>query len=122
MNLTWVIVASLAPVTAALAVAWPFWKRRVADEIGSIAGSAVVLCCALGFFAREFAEVMAFHNTCLAAGKACHFSPEPFTRYAIYAGIGMLQVFVVFVVGLRAQERGRGSSPPPAVMVRRPDD
>jgi 4-amino-4-deoxy-L-arabinose transferase-like glycosyltransferase len=119
MNLAWLALAILLPAIASLLVAWPLWARQVRDEIGSITGAAVVLLFTLVHIAREFATALAFQNQCFAAGRACHFEPEPFTRYAIYAGVGMLQVFLVFVVGLRVQERGRRRPTPPG--ARSPD-
>jgi hypothetical protein len=107
MNLSWLGLAIVLPIVAALLIARPLWVRQARDEMGSIAGAAVVLLFTVLQIAREFAEIMAIQTRCDSDGRACHFEPEPFTRYAMYAGIGMLQVFVVFVVGLRVEERAR---------------
>jgi hypothetical protein len=107
MDLTWVGIAAVLPVIAGVVVAFPLWWARVRDEMGTIAGAGVVLLFAVFFIAREFGEVQGTFARCIAAGRLCRFTPEPFTRYAIYAGIAMLQVFLLFVLGLQVEERLR---------------
>jgi apolipoprotein N-acyltransferase len=107
MNLTWVAAAAVVPLITGLLVAWPFWWTRASDEMGSVAGSAVVLLFTVTFIAREFGEVLAASAHCGTAGVACHFHPDPFMRYAVYGGVGMCQVFVVFIAGLSIEERLR---------------
>jgi hypothetical protein len=45
--------------------------------------------------------------TCLNAGFVCGPEPSAFTRYAIYAVIGLIEVFGLFTVSLRVEERIR---------------
>lgn len=40
-------------------------------------------------------------------GYECIFSPAPFTRFATYAGIALAQVFALFLLGVRFEERRR---------------
>ena len=104
----WLIAtAATAPLILGGLAAWPFWRKRVTDDIGSIVGAGVVLTSAVGFVAREFSDVLATTAKCAAEEIPCHFQPEPFVRYAIYSGIGLLHVFVVFQVGLIVEERLR---------------
>ena len=44
---------------------------------------------------------------CLDAGYACWPEPSAFTRYAIYAFIGLFEVFAVFMWSLRVERRIR---------------
>jgi hypothetical protein len=105
MNLVWVAAASTVPLIPACLVAWPLWTRRVADNMGAIAGASVVLVAMVGFIAREYGEVEAITRRCIDANIGCHFHPDPFFRYAIFGSIAMVQVFVLFAVGLAVEER-----------------
>src|SRR6187402_682730 len=110
MSLTWIGIAAVLPILAGLLVAWPLWARRIGDEIGSIAGAGVIFTFVIIFIGREFAEIRALELQCRAANIGCRFVPAPFTRYAIYAIVGMAQVCVVFMVGLWKDERMRRGS------------
>ena len=44
---------------------------------------------------------------CLDAGFVCWPEPSAFTRFAIYAFIGLIEVFALFTLGLKAEERSR---------------
>ena len=107
MSPLWILIAAMVPIGVALLVAWPMWRRRVRDEGGAVAGATVVFAFSVAFIAREFGHVLNVSGECIARQVACQFEPEAFTRYAIYAAIGMLQVFVLFVVGLSVEERLR---------------
>jgi len=67
----------------------------------------VVLTFTVGFIAREFGDVLEITRRCVASDVPCHFRPQPFMRYAVYGGIGLAQVFVVFLFGLNVEERLR---------------
>jgi hypothetical protein len=107
MDWMWVVLAATVPLLPAFAVAWPLWRKGVADSMGAIAGSAVILVAVVGFVAREFGEVHAAARTCDELEKLCHFRPDAFSRYAIFAAIGMAQVFLNFGIGLIVEERQR---------------
>ena len=107
MNIGWVIAAALLPLLAGLLVAWPLWRKRVKDEMGTIAGGFVVFACAIGFIEREYVEVERISASCVERQVGCRFSPPLFNRYAIYGGVAMAQVFALFVVGLKIEERLR---------------
>lgn len=107
MSLGWIACAVVLPVICGLIVAYPFWSRRVSDDMGSIAGAGVILACVVAFIAREYGEILAVTRRCIDANVGCRFHPQPFVRYGIYGLIGMCQVVVVFVVGLQTEERLR---------------
>ncbi|MEO7189445.1 MAG: hypothetical protein ABI051_00160 [Vicinamibacterales bacterium] len=109
MNTTWVFVALVFPLVGALVVASPFWLMRVGDDMGSIAGAGVVLACAVTFIAREYGEVLAITQRCIASSIGCHFHPEPFVRYSIFGAISIGQVFLLFLMGLSVEERLRAT-------------
>jgi hypothetical protein len=103
--------AAIAPLVFGLLAAWPFWVRRVTDNMGSIVGAAVILIATVGFVAREFGDVLEITRRCVEAEIPCRFRPQPFVRYAIYGGIGMIQTFAVFVIGLEVEEQVRRRGP-----------
>ena len=107
MNTAWIAVAAIVPLVAGLLAAWPFWRRRVRDDMGPVVGAGVILLCVVALVAREYGEVEVVTARCIAAEIGCRFYPKPFVRYAIYGGIGMVQVFALFVVGLSIEERLR---------------
>jgi hypothetical protein len=107
MELHWVAFASVLPFALALAVAWPFWRARVRDEMGSIVAAGVVLLCSVGFIAREYGEIKAVTERCIAQQIGCHFHPDGFTRYSVFAGIALVQTCVLFLTGLGVEERLR---------------
>ena len=112
-RLSFAMVASAAaiPLTLAVLAAWPLWKRHVRDEMGSILGAFIAFACAIGFIAREFGQVLRTSKRCVELGVICRFEPSDFTRYAIFAGIAMAQVFVLFLVGASIEARHRRSNP-----------
>jgi hypothetical protein len=99
--------AAVVPLAIGLAVAWPLWRRRLRDEIGSISGAAVVLVWTIGLIAHEFGDVLEITRRCVETETPCRFRPDPFTRYAIFGGIGFVQMFVLFVIGLVVDEHLR---------------
>ncbi len=95
-----------APPVAALAVAIPIWRLRQ-TILGNIAGTAVIFGTAIVLILRESAEIRRASEACLAAQTTCWPVPPEFTRDVIYASIGLAQVFVLFLVSLRVEERLR---------------
>ena len=67
-----------------------------------IFGTAVVL------ILKESSESDAFTSSCLEAGLTdCFPSSNPFTRYAIYAFVGLAEVIALFLISLAAERRMR---------------
>ena len=95
-----------APFVAGLLIAWLFW-RRGETIFGNIVGTGVIFSSAFGMIWREHLEIERIVHACLDAGFVCWPQPSAFTRFAIYAFIGLLQVFILFMTSLRFEERVR---------------
>src|SRR5512140_4012699 len=87
-------------------LAWACW-RQTEYILGNLAGAAVILAFAFALIFRESAEVDRVTRACLDAGYTCWPSPSAFTRYAIYAGIGFLEVAALFMASLSVERRIR---------------
>ena len=94
-----------APVAGALA-AYPIW-RAGQIILGNLAGTAVIFGTALAMILRESVELSQVTQACLDAGYTCWPEPSAFTRYAIYAFIGLFEVFAVFILSLRVERQIR---------------
>lgn len=106
LNWFWIAVAGSVPGVVGLLVAIPFWRRS--DAIfGNIIGTAIIFAFAFAMIWREHVELDQIVKACLDAGTVCWPQPAAFTRFSIYAFIGLIQVFIVFTVSLRVEERVR---------------
>ena len=94
------------PGLLGLLVAYPVWSKEE-FVLGNLAGTAVILAFAFGLIFRESAEVDRVTRACLDAGYTCWPSPSAFTRYAIYASIGFLEVVALFLGSLSVERRIR---------------
>ena len=99
------LMATLPPIVGA-AVAVPCWLKKQ-PILGNLAGTAVIFGCALGLILRESAELDRLGRACIDAGYYCFPSPGAFTRYAIYAFIGLFEVFALFLASLSVEDRVR---------------
>lgn len=101
-----------APPLVGLLVAYPCWTKRQ-SILGNIAGTAVIFGAALALILRESAELDAIGRRCIDAGYYCFPTPSAFSRYAIYAFIGLFEVFALFTVSLGVENkiRRRGYDP-----------
>ncbi len=108
----WMALMSTAPPLVAALVAIPIWRTKQMI-LGNLAGTAVIFGSALAMILRESIEVDRVTRTCLDAGYTCWPDPSAFTRYAIYATIGLVEVFALFSVSLKVEEkiRQRGYAP-----------
>jgi hypothetical protein len=105
VNWFWIAVAVVVPTALGFLTAWPLW-RRGQGTLGSAAGASVIFICAAMLIGREYTELERLTEVCLAeTGYECIFSPSPFTRFAVYAGIGLLEVFFLFDAGIAADRR-----------------
>jgi hypothetical protein len=107
-GLSWYWIALELTVTPliALAVTLPFW-RKGEMIFGNIVGSAVIFASAIGLILREYVEVDRVVQECLSAGTTCWPEPSAFARFAIYASIGLAEVFLLFTVSLAVERRIR---------------
>ena len=103
----WILVMAVAPLPIGLLVAAPVWRRRE-TILGNLAGTAVIFGAALTLIFREWAELDLLQHACLDAGAAlCLPSPPAFTRYAIYASIGLVEALALFSASLTVERRIR---------------
>jgi hypothetical protein len=106
LNWYWISIAAIVPGFLGLLLALPLWRRS--DAIfGNIVATAVIFAFAFGMIWREHVELDRLVQACLDEGTTCFPEPAAFTRFAIYAFIGLLQVFTVFTLSLRVEERIR---------------
>ena len=105
MSWTWIAVAIVVPTALGFLVAWPLW-RRGQGTFGSTVAASVIFMCAAALIGREYTELERLSAACVeATGYECIFEPTPFTRFAIYAVIALIEVFVIFDGGVRADQR-----------------
>jgi len=110
LNWFWIGTQLVVPPLVALALAYPFWRKGGAI-FGNIVGTALLFGVAFSLIMREYVELDRLTKACLDEGAAlpaaCFANPSPFTRFAIYAGIGLLEVFVLFGLSLRVEKQLR---------------
>jgi hypothetical protein len=106
LNWWWIGLSATVPPLVGLLVALPFW-RKGQMIFGSIVGTAVIFGAAIGLILREYVELDHLTIACLDAGTVCWPQPSAFTRFAIYAFIGLIEVFALFTVSLMFEERVR---------------
>jgi hypothetical protein len=106
--LDWSLVAIqlAAPVPVAILVAWFFW-RKGRWAIGNVVGSGVVLLVTLVCFGEQFATQLRASVACDEAGLVCVMHPSAFIQLAIFVLIAFVEISLLYVVGLVAEERRR---------------
>lgn len=102
----WIALMLIGPPLAGGLVAFLIWQTRQ-YLIGNLAGATVIFGSALALILRESVELNRAIGACLDAGYTCWPEPSAFTRYAIYAFIGLFEVFGVFAWSLRVEARIR---------------
>jgi hypothetical protein len=106
LNWSWIGVAIAAPAPVALLVAWPLWRGQQ-TILGNLAATAVLFGSAIAFIFRERIELDRLMQRCQDAGSSCFPAPAPFTRFAIYAFIALVETCAVFYLSLIVEERRR---------------
>lgn len=106
LNWNWIALGLAIPPTVGLVFAIPLWRR---DQyiFGNIAGTVVIFASALALIFREYVEIDLLTTACLDAGTTCFPEPSAFTRFAIYATIGLLEIFALFALSLNVERRRR---------------
>jgi hypothetical protein len=107
-GLTWPWIALMAtiPPLAGVLVAFPIWRTRQMI-LGNLAGSLVIFSAAIALILRESIGLERLTRQCLDAGFTCWPDPSAFMRYAIYAAIGLIEVFALFTLSLKVEENIR---------------
>ncbi len=106
LNWFWIAIALTLPSAAGGLVAYPFW-RMGQSIFGNIAGTMVIFAAAIGMIMREHVELDRVAQACLEKGYTCWPDPSAFTRFVIYAFIGLVEVIVLFSVSLRVETKLR---------------
>lgn len=91
---------------AAVIVAYPLWRKEQ-FIFGNIVATGVIFASGIALILREHVELDRVVQTCLEAGNVCWPDPGPFTRYALYAGIALVEVFALFTASLWVEQRLR---------------
>jgi hypothetical protein len=105
LNWYWITLQLTAAPLLALLVTLPFW-RKAEMIFGNIVGSGVLFAWAIGLILLEYVEIDRAVQACVAAGGTmCLPEPSALTRFAIYASIGLGEVFVLFTVSLAVERR-----------------
>jgi hypothetical protein len=107
LNWYWIGLQLTLPPLMALVVTIPFWRKG--DAIfGNVVGSAVLFAWAIGLIFVEYVEVDRAFQACVeAGGMLCWPEPSPFARFAVYASIGLGEVFLLFTLSLAVERRLR---------------
>jgi hypothetical protein len=112
LNWSWIGFAAIVPAPAALLAAWLLWRGEQV-VLGNLAGTAILFGSAIALIFRERIELDHLMQRCLDAGYVCLPRPAPFTRFAIYAFIALVEACALFYLSLIFEERHRrrGYSP-----------
>jgi hypothetical protein len=106
LSWNWIALMGSVPLVVGLIVAYPFWRRSEAI-FGNIIGTGVIFSAAFAMIWREHLQIDQVVQQCLDAGTTCFPEPAAFTRFAIYCFIALVEVFIVFMLSLRVEERVR---------------
>jgi hypothetical protein len=99
----------VGPPIGAAAVAYPLWRPNQ-TIFGSIIGTIVIFGSAIALMMREYADLERLSAGCIALGVPCFPVPSAFMRYAIYACIGLAEVFALFAWSLRVERQIRNQA------------
>ena len=106
LNWFWISIAATVPAVVGLLAALPFWRRS--DAIfGNIVATAIIFAFSFAMIWREHVALDRVVQACIDAGTVCWPQPAAFTRFALYASIGLVEVFMIFTLSLRIEERLR---------------
>ena len=112
LNWFWIGLALTLPMAVGLLLAWPIWLTGQ-PILGNIAGTLVMFGAAIGLIMREHAELDRIVQACIEQGTTCWPVPAAFTRFALYAFIGLAQVIALFSisVGVETKQRRKPYAP-----------
>ena len=112
LNWNWIALGATVPPVVALLVALPFWWKEQ-PIFGNLAGTAVIFGSAFALIMREHMQIERLVFACLDGGLPCFPNPPAFTRFAVYAFVGLIEVIALFTLSLKVEHRRRrrGYSP-----------
>jgi hypothetical protein len=102
----WIGLMLTIPPVAGWLIALPFWRKNEM-VLGNLMGTILIFGAGVVLIVRESIEVNTVVARCLDAGYTCWPQPSAFVRYAIYAGIALLEVVILFSWSLRVEEKRR---------------
>ena len=102
----WIALMATVPLVLGLAVAWPIWNGGE-PILGNVAATGVVFAAAFALILRENTEIDRLTRQCYDAGYICRADPSSFMRFAIYAGLGLVEEIAIFMASLRVERRRR---------------
>jgi hypothetical protein len=108
-ELNWVRIAIMAivPLPVGMLIALPLWRRQE-TILGNLAGTGVIFGTAIVLIMQESVELDTLLSACLQAGFTdCFPTPAAFTRYAIYAFMGLAEVMALFLTSLKVEKQMR---------------
>ena len=106
LNWYYIALALTLPPLVGLLIAFPFWwKGRV--TFGNIVAAGVIFASAIGMILREHVQLDRLTEECIDAGTVCWPEPSAFTRFSIYAFIGLFEVIALFSLSLVVEDRSR---------------
>jgi hypothetical protein len=106
LNWSWIAAELTVTPIVGLLLAYPFW-RKGGMIFGNIVGTAVMFGSAFALIMREYVELDRLTQACLEAGSTCFPEPAAFTRFAVYAFIGLAEVFCLFALSLTVERKIR---------------
>ena len=106
LSWNWILLGATVPPVIALLLAVPFW-RKLSMIFGNLVGTGVIFGAAFALIMREYVVIDRLTKACLEAGETCFPTPPAFTRFAIYAFVGLVEVFILFSISLNVEERLR---------------
>jgi hypothetical protein len=102
----WISMGAAVPTVVGLLLAFLFW-RKGQIIFGNIVGTGVMFTTGFALIFREYGEIDIIVQRCIDAGYTCYPEPSAFTRFAIYAFVALLEVFLLFYTSIRFEERLR---------------
>jgi hypothetical protein len=102
----WIAVMATVPLAVGFGAAFVCWHGGQMI-LGNLAGTAVIFGSAIALIMREHVHLDTLARRCIDQGFICLPEPAAFMRYAVYAFIGLIEVFLVFGISLKVEERRR---------------
>jgi hypothetical protein len=106
LSWNWIALMGIVPPIVAFLIAYPIWRKGEVT-LGNVAGSIILFGAGFAMIWREHIVLERMVHACIDEGIACFPSPSAFTRFAIYAFIALFEVFALFTISIRIEERFR---------------